>query len=109
MSKPIAVNDGNFGEVVLRARTPVLVDFWAPWCAPCRFVAPIVDELAEEYAGRVAFGKLNTDENPSTAIHYGIRSIPTLILFKEGKPVSSVVGLRPKAELKRHIDQALGG
>lgn len=107
MSKPIVVNDSNFDEVVLKAKTPVLIDFWAPWCAPCRFVAPIVEELADEYDGRVTFCKLNCDEAPSLAGQFGIRAIPTLLLFKDGKPASSIVGLRPKAELKRHIEQAL--
>ena len=107
MSKPIAVDDSNFDEVVLKAKMPVLIDFWAPWCAPCRFVAPIVDELANEYDGKVTFGKVNTDDSASLAVQYGVRSIPMLIMFKDGKPASSVVGLRPKAELKRHIEQAL--
>ena len=107
MSKPIVVDSNNFQEVVLKAKMPVLIDFWAPWCAPCRFVAPIVDELANEYDGRVTFGKVNTDDNSSLAIRYGVRSIPTLILFKDGQQARSIVGLRPKAELKNQIDQVL--
>ena len=107
MSKPVTIEDANFDELVLKARTPVLVDFWAPWCAPCRMVAPVVEELAEEYDGRVSFGKVNVDENPRVASQYGIMSIPTLILFKGGKPVSNIVGFRPKDQLKRNLDAAL--
>jgi len=106
--KPIEVNDSNFEQVVLQAKTPVLVDLWAPWCAPCRMVAPVVEELASEYEGRVSFAKLNVDQNPRTASRYGIMSIPTLLIFKDGKPISNIVGFRPKAELKRSLDAALG-
>ena len=108
MSKPIEVNDSNFDQVVLQAKTPVLVDLWAPWCAPCHMVAPVVEELASEYDGRVSFAKLNVDQNPRTASRYGIMSIPTLLIFKDGKPLSNIVGFRPKAELKRSLDAALG-
>lgn len=108
MSKPIEVNDSNFDQVVLQAKTPVLVDLWAPWCAPCRMVSPVVEELASEYEGRVSFAKLNVDQNPRTASRYGIMSIPTLLIFKDGKPLSNIVGFRPKAELKRSLDAALG-
>ena len=108
MRKPIEVNDSNFDQVVLQAKTPVLVDLWAPWCAPCRMVAPVVEELASEYEGRVSFAKLNVDQNPRTASRYGIMSIPTLLIFKDGKPLSNIVGFRPKAELKRSLDAALG-
>jgi len=83
------------------------VDFWAPWCGPCRMVAPIVEELAEEYHGRVKFVKVNTDENLDTAMRYGIRSIPTLLLFKDGQLVGSIIGFRPKSELKKLIEKAL--
>ncbi len=107
MSKPVEVSDGNFEEVVLKAKTPVLVDFWAPWCGPCRMVAPVVEELAGEYEGKVAMAKLNVDENPKTAGQFGIMSIPTLIIFKDGAPMSNIVGFRPKAELKRNLDAAL--
>ena len=107
MSKPIEVNDSNFDQVVLQAKTPVLVDLWAPWCAPCHMVAPVVEELASEYEGRVSFAKLNVDQNPRTASRYGIMSIPTLLIFKDGKPLSNIVGFRPKAELKRSLDAAL--
>jgi len=92
---------------VLEAKTPVLVDFWAAWCSPCRMVAPVVEELAEEYEGRISFVKLDVDQNPKTASKYGIMSIPTLLLFKNGSPVSNIVGFRPKAELKRSLDTVL--
>ena len=108
MSKPIEVNDSNFDQMVLQAKMPVLVDLWAPWCAPCHMVAPVVEELASEYDGRVSFAKLNVDQNPRTASRYGIMSIPTLLIFKDGKPLSNIVGFRPKAELKRSLDAALG-
>lgn len=107
MGKPTAVDDSNFDEIVLQAKTPVLVDFWAEWCGPCRMVAPVVEELAEEYEGRISFVKLDVDQNPKTASKYGIMSIPTLLLFKNGSPVSNIVGFRPKAELKRSLDTVL--
>ena len=107
MAKPYDVTDATFNEEVLKADLPVLVDFWAPWCGPCRMVAPIVEELAQEYEGSVKFVKLNTDDNVNTAMQYGIRSIPTLLLFKDGQMVDQVIGFRPKGELKRTIDKAL--
>jgi thioredoxin 1 len=107
MSKPVEIEEAKFGETVLKAKTPVLVDFWAPWCGPCRMVAPVVDELANEYDGKVAFFKINVDDNPRIASQYGVMSIPTLILFKNGQPVSNIVGFRPKAELKKNLDTAL--
>ena len=107
MGKPTTVDDSNFDEIVLQAKTPVLVDFWAEWCGPCRMVAPVVEELAEEYEGRISFVKLDVDQNPKTASRYGIMSIPTLLIFKDGSPVSNIVGFRPKAELKRSLDAVL--
>jgi len=107
MSQPVEVNDSNFGQMVLQAKTPVLVDFWAAWCAPCRMVAPVVEELAKEYESKVSFVKLDVDQNPRTASQYGIMSIPTLLIFKNGAPVSNIVGFRPKADLKRSLDAAL--
>jgi len=109
MSKLVEVNEVKFDEMVLRAKMPVLVDFWAPWCGPCRMVAPIVDELANEYEGKVSFMKLNVDDNPKIANRFGVMSIPALIIFKNGQPVSNVVGFRPKPELKKNIDTALAG
>ena len=108
MSEPIPVDDANFDQTVLQADVPVLVDFWATWCAPCRMVAPVIDELATEYEGKVNFAKLDVDQNPKTASKYSVMSIPTLIIFKKGEPVSHVVGFRPKAELKQSLDAALG-
>ncbi|HWO94302.1 MAG TPA: thioredoxin [Dehalococcoidia bacterium] len=107
MAKPTDVTDSDFDTAVLKAERPVLVDFWAPWCGPCRMVAPIVEELADEYEGKVEFRKLNTDDNPATAGRYGIRSIPTLLVFKDGEPVGQIVGFRPKSDLKKRLDAAL--
>ena len=109
MAESVKVDDKNYKGVVIEAKIPFLVDFWAPWCAPCRAIAPAVEELATEYAGRIGFAKVNVDENPKVATEYGIRSIPTLLIFKDGKPVTQLVGLRPKAELKKQLDAALSG
>ena len=107
MSKPVPIDDSNFDQTVLQADKPVLVDFWAVWCRPCHVVAPILDELAEAYDGRINFFKLDVDQNPKTASRYGIMSIPTLLIFKGGEPVSHLVGVRPKEELKQNLDAAL--
>ena len=107
MSQPAEINEAKFTDAVLKARTPVLVYFWAPRCAPCRVVAPIIDDLANEYDGKVAFYKYNVDDNPKTASQFGVMSLPTLIIFKNGKPFSNIVGHRPKTELKKNLETAL--
>jgi len=101
------VNDSNFEKVVLKTEKPVVVDFWAPWCQPCRIIAPIIEELAREYDGKVVFTKLNTDENIQTTMRFGIRGIPTLLIFKDGKEVGRIVGARPKPQLKEEIERVL--
>jgi thioredoxin 1 len=101
------LSDGEFQNKVLASAVPVLVDFWAPWCYPCRNLAPIVEELAGDYEGQVAFFKMNTDENPQTPGQYGIMSIPTLLLFKDGELVDKSVGLKAKGDLSKFIDAAL--
>jgi thioredoxin 1 len=108
MNKHVVVGtDQNFSKEVLESPLPVLVDFWAPWCAPCRMVAPVVEALAEEYAGKVKVVKLDTDENNETAAAYGIRSIPTLAIFKNGEVVDGVMGAAPKQTLKELFEKHL--
>jgi len=106
-SNLLQVNDKNFAEEVLNAELPVLVDFWATWCGPCRSIGPIVDDLAKEFTGKVKVTKLNVDENPATPSQYGVRGIPTLILFKGGKVFDQIVGAVPKARLIAMIEKAL--
>jgi thioredoxin 1 len=100
--------DNNFDETVLKSGAPVLVDFWAEWCGPCKRLGPTVDALANEYAGKVTVGKLNVDENPTVSFKYNVRGIPTLLLFKGGQIVESVVGLASKEDLKALFDKHLG-
>ncbi len=100
-----AISDDTFDEVVLKSETPVLVDYWAEWCGPCKAIAPVLDELAPEYVGKVKIVKLNIDENPNTPPKYGIRSIPTLMLFKNGAVESTQLGAVSKAQLTEFLDQ----
>jgi thioredoxin 1 len=99
----VNLSDGNFDKEVLQSESPVLVDFWAPWCGPCRAVGPIVEELAELYKGKAKIGKLNVDDNPNTAASYGVRSIPTLILFKGGKVLDTIIGVVSKDRLDEFV------
>jgi thioredoxin 2 len=107
VDRPVNITDQTFSSEVLSAAGPVLVDCWAPWCGPCKSVAPILDELAVEYAGRVKIAKLNVDENPETASKYAIRSIPTMMLFKNGQKMNALVGALPKAEIERVLQAVL--
>lgn len=107
MSASLPVTDATFKKDVLESEIPVLVDFWAPWCGPCRMVAPVVDEIAEQYNEQIKVVKLNTDENPATATQYGIRSIPTLMIFKGGQRVDMVVGAVPKTTLANTLEKYL--
>lgn len=101
------VTDAEFEQEVMKADTLTLVDFWAPWCGPCKFVSPVIDELAPDYEGKVNFAKVNTDENQSTAMKFGIRSIPTLLLIKDGKVVDTRIGALQKDQLKAFLDGQL--
>ena len=101
------VSDDEFETQVLNSKLPVLVDFWAPWCGPCRMLGPIIEDLSKEYDGQMLFAKVNTDENPETPGQFGIMSIPSLLLFKDGELVGRTVGVRPKPALKQWIDGAL--
>jgi len=103
----VQVTDQNFETTVGASQQPVLVDFWATWCAPCKMLKPVVEELATEYAGRVTLAELDVDANPNTASKFGVLSIPTLILFRGGKPTQRIVGYQPKASLRQKIDAVL--
>ena len=101
--KPLTITDDNFKQEVLDAKGKVLIDFWAPWCAPCRMTGPIIDEIAEEYEASLKVGKLNVDENPNIASQYGIMSIPTMMVFEDGEVVNTIVGYRPKEYMLAEI------
>lgn len=105
--KVITLSAENWAREVEQSTEPVLVDFWAVWCGPCRMIAPVVDEIAADYEGRLKVGKLNVDENNELASRYGVMSIPTLLVFKDGQPVERIVGFQPKKELAAKIDRAL--
>ena len=107
MSKPFEVTDATFDQDVIQSDTLVMVDFWAEWCGPCKAIAPVVEQLAEEYDGQVKIAKLDVDTNPKTPSNYGIRGIPALLIFKDGTVAKQVVGAVPKSVLKKHIDDAL--
>lgn len=103
----VTLTDSNFSQEVIQSPAPVLVDFWAEWCGPCKMVAPILDELAGEYSGKVKIGKVNIDEHQGLAAQHGIRAIPTLLLFKNGQVQEQIVGLRSKRDLKSSLDKAI--
>ena len=105
--KPITITDDNFQTEVINSNQPVLIDFWATWCGPCRMIAPIVEELAGEYNGKVKIGKLDVDENQETSIRYGVRSIPTLLIFKDGKIKDTIIGAVPKSQIVQKLNSAL--
>ena len=101
------VGEDNFQNIVLQSKSPVVVDFWAQWCAPCLAAAPVLEELAKDYDGKVSFAKVNVDENGPVAVKYGIAAIPTMLVFKGGQPVQQMIGYRPKKELKKVLDELL--
>lgn len=103
MAEYVELNDTNFEQEVLKSDVPVLVDFWAEWCAPCRIIAPLIDELAEQFSGKIKVAKMDVDQNPQSSMNYGIRSIPTLLFFKDGKPVDQLLGAVPKKQIEEKI------
>jgi thioredoxin 1 len=108
MAEPIHFTDDNFQAEVLQSDQPVLVDFWAAWCGPCRMIAPLIEELARDYDGKAKIGKLDVDNNQRVAMQYGIRSIPSLLIFKNGKVVDQIIGAVPKTHIAAKLDAAAG-
>ena len=107
MSAEVKFTDTNFDNEVIKSSQPVMIDVWAPWCGPCLMVGPVVEELAGEYSGKVKVGKLNVDDSPTVASNYGISAIPTILFFKNGKMTDQLVGVQPKAELKKYLDKLI--
>ncbi len=107
MSKAVQISDGTFEEEVLKSDVPVVVDFWAPWCGPCKMIAPILEEFAETYDGKLKVAKLDVDQNPRISSQYKIMSIPALLFFKDGKLVEQVIGALPKAQLQNYVEKVL--
>lgn len=108
MAKPVYVTDADFDEVVINSSKPVLVDFWAAWCGPCKMIEPIIEEMAADFDGQAVIAKMDVDQNPNTAVRFGIRSIPTLLVFKDGKIVDKQIGATAKAELVKKLTPQLG-
>jgi thioredoxin len=107
MSKPIEITDSNFEQEVIKCDVPVLIDFWAIWCGPCKVIAPVVEEIASEYEGKLKVGKLDVDNNPNTAVKYGIRSIPTLMVFSNGQVSDQMIGALPKAQIVNRLERVV--
>ena len=107
-NKPVTVTDATFSAAVERSSLPVVLDMWAPWCGPCQMIAPVIEELAVEMAGRVRVAKLNVDENPATAARFNVRSIPALLILRAGREIDRIVGVQPKPEIARRVQQVVG-
>ncbi len=105
--KPITITDSNFEQEVIKSEKPVLIDFWAVWCGPCKIISPVVEEIAGEYDGKAKVGKLDVDNNQQTAIRYGVRSIPTLLIFKDGKLKDTIIGAVPKGQIVQKLNAAI--
>jgi thioredoxin len=106
--KPVTVTDASFATDVERSPLPVLLDMWATWCGPCKIMAPVIEALAADLAGRVRVGKLDVDENPATAARFGVRSIPTLLVLRDGRELDRIVGVQPKSEIARRLERVIG-